>query len=129
MKKVAAALSASALLLAACGGGENEEMSTEELQDHIEEEGFDDGVHYVDVREEHEFADMHIDGFDNVPMDDMMGDPESYASVDDQIVIICQTDNRSQEVADSLIEQGYDPDHLTVVQGGISDYAGDTAQQ
>ncbi|NJP38630.1 rhodanese-like domain-containing protein [Alkalicoccus luteus] len=128
MKKLIYALPL--LLFAACGNDESamEEMSTDELQEHIYEDGFDDEVLYLDVREEDEFAEKHISGFTNIPMNDVMEDP-AIVGEDQEVIILCQTQNRSIEVGEHLIENGYDADHLTVVMGGIADYEGDTVAE
>lgn len=117
------------LLLSACGNeatGEMEEMSTDELEEHVES-GYEDNWAYIDVREEDEFAERYIQGFDNIPMDDVMADPQ-FLENEEQIVILCNTQNRSIEVGESLQEQGFDSEDITIVMGGISDYSGETVE-
>ncbi|PYZ91665.1 hypothetical protein CR194_18730 [Salipaludibacillus keqinensis] len=104
--------------------GDMNEMTADELQSEIEEEGMDDEKYYLDVREEEEFAESHISGFTNIPMAEVMEDG-SQLPEDQEIVILCNTQNRSIEVGESLVDQGFDPENLTIVMGGISSYEGE----
>ncbi|SES40262.1 rhodanese-like domain-containing protein [Salipaludibacillus aurantiacus] len=106
--------------------GDMNEMSAEELQAEVEE-GMEEDKFYVDVREEEEFAESHIQGFENIPMNEVMEDA-SMLPEDQEIVILCNTQNRSIQVGESMIEQGFDADNLTIVMGGISSYEGEKVE-
>lgn len=116
------------LILSACGnGGVLEGLNTitsAELETKVEK-GLDENVQYVDVRETEEFSAGAVPGFENIPMDIVMNDP-SVIDEDRDVVLLCNTQNRSAEVANSLIDAGYDEDRIIVVEGGISDYASET---
>ncbi|MCE7792659.1 rhodanese-like domain-containing protein [Salipaludibacillus sp. CUR1] len=106
--------------------GDMNEMSAEELQAEVEE-GMEEDTFYLDVREEDEFAESHIQGFENIPMNEVMEDA-SMLPEDQEIVILCNTQNRSIQVGESMIEQGFDVDNLTIVMGGISSYEGEKVE-
>jgi rhodanese-related sulfurtransferase len=106
--------------------GDMNEMTSEELQAEVEE-GMEEDKFYLDVREEDEFAESHIQGFENIPMDEVMEDA-SMLPEDQEIVILCNTQNRSMQVGESMIEQGFDADNITIVMGGISSYEGDKVE-
>ncbi|AOM84316.1 rhodanese-like domain-containing protein [Salisediminibacterium beveridgei] len=114
------------LVLSACGGEEDLDgvltISSDELQTQVEA-GLEETVQYVDVREPDEFAEAAVPGFENIPMDDVIENP-SIIDEERDVVILCQTQNRSAEVAESLIEAGFDEERVIVVEGGISDYEG-----
>lgn len=116
------------LVLAACGNDDVLDglntMTSAELQTEVEA-GLDEDVQYVDVRETDEFSESAVPGFENIPMNDVMENP-SLLDEDRDVVILCQTQNRSAEVAGSLIDAGFDEERVTVVEGGIADYDGDT---
>lgn len=112
--------------LAACGGTADLDglntMTASDLEAQTEQ-GLDENVQYIDVRETDEFDEESIPGFENMPMDQVMDNP-SMLSEDEDVVILCNTQNRSKEVAEALIDAGFDHDKVIVVEGGISDYNG-----
>ena|SRR5690554_572461 len=83
---------------------------------------------YIDVRETDEFNESHIEGFTNYPMDGLLEDV-SVLPKDKEIVILCNTQNRSFKVAEKLVEEGFDEDSITVVEGGISNWEGPTKDE
>jgi len=122
------------VILAGCSGAESEaetgdmnEMTAAELQEVVEGSGMDEGKTYIDVREEDEFSESHVAGFNNIPMDELMEDA-SQLPEDQEIIILCNTQNRSIQVGDSMVEQGYDASNITIVMGGISDYEGEKVE-
>ncbi|WP_280771136.1 rhodanese-like domain-containing protein [Salipaludibacillus daqingensis] len=134
MKSLLFLLSITMMVLAVAGcsdtneaTGDMNEMTAAELQEEVEGSGMDETVNYIDVREEDEFASSHIEGFENIPMGELMDDA-SQLPKDEEIVILCNTQNRSIQVGESMIEQGYDANNITIVMGGISDYEGEKVE-
>ena len=125
MKRLLIALSG-LFLLGACGGTADLDglntMTAADLEAQAEA-GLEDDVQYIDVRETDEFDEESIPGFENMPMALVMDNP-SLLNEEEDVVILCNTQNRSKEVAEALIDAGFDHDRVTVVEGGISDYNG-----
>ena len=113
-------------LLGACGGTADLDglntMTAADLEAQTEQ-GLEDDVQYIDVRETDEFDEESIPGFENMPMALVMDNP-SLLNEEEDVVILCNTQNRSKEVAEALIDAGFDHDRVIVVEGGISDYNG-----
>ncbi|WP_416147948.1 rhodanese-like domain-containing protein [Salipaludibacillus sp. HK11] len=107
--------------------GNMNEMSSEDLQTHLEEDGMDEETYYIDVREEDEFAESHVAGFINIPMDDVIEDA-SILPEDQEILILCNTQNRSIQVGEAMIEQGFDASDISIVMGGIASYEGEKVE-
>jgi thioredoxin 1 len=64
------------------------------------------GEQVVDVREDHEFAEGHVPGATHIPMSTIPVRMNEL-SKEDPIWLICQSGNRSGQVADYLTQQGY----------------------
>lgn len=101
------------------------EMSVTELLEKYETTGLDlEEVTYIDVREDDEFSERHIEGFEGIPksifecfIDDL--------SKEKEIVLICNTQNRSRAVGELLVEEyDFDPSKITIVVGGVSSWEG-----
>lgn len=82
-----------------------------------------DGAIYIDVREDYEYNEAHIDGFIHFPLSTF---EEKYTELpkDKEIIIICRSGNRSMQAATFLKENGYD--NVTNVQGAMLDWKGET---
>src|SRR5882672_5919575 len=72
----------------------------------------------IDVREQHEWDEAHLEGATHVPqgelverIDELVPDPSS------RVILYCRTDNRSARAADALKDLGYD--NVAVMRGGI----------
>jgi molybdopterin/thiamine biosynthesis adenylyltransferase/rhodanese-related sulfurtransferase len=72
----------------------------------------------IDVREQHEWDEAHLEGATHVPqgelverIDELVPDPSS------RVILYCRTDNRSARAADALRDLGYD--NVAVMRGGI----------
>jgi phage shock protein E len=61
----------------------------------------------VDVREPDEFSAGHIDGALNVPLDSIMTSDLAGVSKDDQIILYCNSGNRSGLAQQILVARGY----------------------
>ncbi len=74
------------------------------------------GIVYLDVRTPMEFKSNHIQGFKNIPVDQV---PNRINEIpkDKEIVIICQSGARSSSAARFLKQNGYD--NVINVSGGM----------
>ncbi|MHC9537786.1 rhodanese-like domain-containing protein [Dellaglioa sp. BT-FLS60] len=72
----------------------------------------------IDVREDFEFAEGHIPGAINVPLDEI----DQY-ELEGQVYIICRSGRRSAQAADILFEKGKD---VVDVYGGMLSWQGST---
>lgn len=78
----------------------------------------------VDVRTPQEYADGHIPGAINIPVESIGSDkPAELADTDAELVVYCRTGVRSKQASDKLVELGYQ--HVNDM-GGIVDWKGDT---
>lgn len=89
----------------------------------------DAGQHIVvDVRTAQEYADGHIPGAINIPVETIGSDKpaelaEADAGTDAELIVYCRTGVRSKQAADKLIDLGYQ--HVNDM-GGIVDWHGET---
>lgn len=97
-----------------------EQITTQELEERITTES-PSNVIFIDVREEHEFKAGHIEGMTNLPLSTLS---ETYSRLpkDKEIVIICQSGNRSMQAAKLLKDNGYKK--LVNVKGGMLQWKG-----
>lgn len=77
---------------------------------------FDEGAYMLDVRNPDEWVEYHVDGATLIPL------PELEARVnevprDREIIVICNSGNRSQVGRDILIDAGFE--NVTSIAGGI----------
>ena len=77
---------------------------------------FDEGAYMLDVRNPDEWVDYHVDGATLIPL------PELEARVnevprDREIIVICNSGNRSQVGRDILLDAGFE--NVTSIAGGI----------
>lgn len=83
-----------------------------------------DDVTIVDVRTPQEYADGHIPGAINIPVEGIgSAKPAELTDTDAQLIVYCRTGVRSKQAADKLIELGYQ--HVNDM-GGIVDWHGET---
>ena len=92
------------------------EISATELKKLIDEKA---DFQLVDVREEHEFDEMNING-QLIPMGEVM-DRAGEIAKDKQVVVHCRSGMRSATVIKALEAQGYT--NLYNLKGGILAYA------
>jgi molybdopterin/thiamine biosynthesis adenylyltransferase/rhodanese-related sulfurtransferase len=77
------------------------------------------GAELIDVREQHEWDDAHLEGAKHVPQAELAGKIEELVPErDKRIVLYCRTDNRSARQADILEQMGYR--NVAVIKGGIT---------
>lgn len=92
------------------------EISATELKKLIDEKA---DFQLVDVREEHEFDEMNING-QLIPMGEVMERTDEIAK-DRQVVVHCRSGMRSATIIKALEAQGYT--NLYNLKGGILAYA------
>ena len=77
MRKFLLFIAMSFLLIGCSDDGANVDVNTitsDDLLTQYEENNLSDGKVYIDVREEDEFSESHIEGFENYPMDALLED-------------------------------------------------------
>lgn len=81
-------------------------------------------VTIVDVRTPQEYAEKHIPGAINIPVESI-GDkkPVELANTEDELIVYCRTGVRSKQASDKLVGLGYQ--HVNDM-GGIVDWTGNT---
>lgn len=77
----------------------------------------------VDVRTAQEYAEGHVPGAINIPVENIGADkPAELADTDADLIVYCRTGVRSKQASDKLVELGYQ--HVNDM-GGIVDWTGD----
>lgn len=78
----------------------------------------------VDVRTAQEYAEGHLPGAINLPVENIGADkPAELTDTNAELIVYCRTGVRSKQASDKLIELGYQ--HVNDM-GGIVDWNGDT---
>jgi sulfur-carrier protein adenylyltransferase/sulfurtransferase len=81
-------------------------------------EELEGGAKLIDVREQHEWDEAHLEGAVHVPQGELLDRiSEVVPDRSDRIVLYCRTDNRSSRAADALQGLGYE--NVSVMRGGI----------
>jgi sulfur-carrier protein adenylyltransferase/sulfurtransferase len=76
------------------------------------------GVRVIDVREQHEWDEAHLERAIHVPQGDIVERLDEVApDRSEHLILHCRTDNRSARVAQVLGELGYE--NVDVIEGGI----------
>jgi rhodanese-related sulfurtransferase len=77
----------------------------------------DAGAFILDVRQPEEWADYHVPGSTLIPLDEL---PNwlSEIPMDQQVVVVCRSGNRSQAGRDILLKAGFD--QVASMAGGLS---------
>lgn len=73
----------------------------------------------IDVREGFEFKSGHVPNAKNMPMSELLADPEKYLSKDEEYHVICHSGSRSSRTCSRLSSLGY---KVVNVNGGIMSY-------
>lgn len=77
-------------------------------------------INLIDVRENYEFKSGHVPKAKNVPMRNILTEPEKYLQKDKEYHIICQSGSRSSRTCSRLSSLGYKVVNVT---GGVRLYA------
>lgn len=81
-------------------------------------------VTVIDVRTPKEYADAHIPGAINIPLESIGSDkPAELTDPDADLIVYCRSGVRSKQASDKLVALGYQ--HVNDM-GGIIDWHGDT---
>ncbi len=81
-------------------------------------EEIDAGTRLIDVREQHEWDEAHLEGATHVPQGELLARIDEIApDTSERLLIYCRTDNRSSNAAVALRGLGYD--NVGVIEGGI----------
>lgn len=78
-------------------------------------------VELIDIREPYEYKTGTIKTARNVPMGNLLADPDKYLSKDKTYYIMCQSGGRSGNTTRILNRQGF---NVINVAGGMSSYVG-----
>ena len=78
-------------------------------------------INLIDIREPYEYRSGSIKTAKNIPMGELLGDPEKYLNKDKEYHIICQSGGRSARACSKLTGLGFD---VVNVSGGVGSYAG-----
>lgn len=76
-------------------------------------------INLIDIREPHECQSGMIKTAKNIPMDQLLREPQKYLMKDQKYYIVCQSGGRSYGTVQSLLKQGFD---VVDVLGGTSSY-------
>ncbi len=79
------------------------------------------GISLIDIREPYEYKGGSIRNSKNIPMQNLMSNPDKYLIKDKTYYIMCQSGARSSRTVNYLKKQGYD---VVNVIGGIGSYRG-----
>lgn len=78
-------------------------------------------VELIDIREKYEYAGGSIKSAKNIPMGELLNDPEKYLNKNKEYYIMCQSGGRSARTCSTLINQGF---NVVNVSGGMGSYVG-----
>ncbi|MDK2829276.1 rhodanese-like domain-containing protein [Clostridium beijerinckii] len=78
-------------------------------------------VDLIDIREKYEYAGGSIKSAKNIPMGELLNEPEKYLNKNKEYYIVCQSGGRSARACNSLKSQGF---KVVNVAGGVGSYAG-----
>lgn len=78
-------------------------------------------VELIDIREKYEYAGGSIQSAKNIPMGELLNDPEKYLNKSKEYYIMCQSGGRSARACNALSNEGF---KVVNVSGGMGSYAG-----
>ena len=78
-------------------------------------------IELIAIRENYEYKGGSIKSAKNIPMGNLLDNPEKYLNKNKEYYIICQSGGRSARACSFLKKQGYD---VINVSGGVGSYAG-----
>lgn len=79
-------------------------------------------INLIDIREKHEFRFESIKTSKNIPMDEILENPDKYMNKTDKYYILCKSGKRSDHTCKLLRKEGY---NVVNVAGGIVNYEGE----
>jgi len=78
-------------------------------------------VELIDIREKYEYSSGSIKSAKNIPMGELLNDPEKYLNKSKEYYIMCQSGGRSARTCDTLKSKGF---NVVNVSGGMGSYVG-----
>ena len=78
-------------------------------------------INLIDIRPPYEVKTRRLKGAKNIPMNNLLKNPEKYLNKEKEYYIMCQSGMRSSRTSNILSKQGY---KIINVSGGIGSYVG-----
>jgi rhodanese-related sulfurtransferase len=78
-------------------------------------------INLIDIREPYEYQTGHIPSAQNIPMNNILSNPDNYLQKDKEYHIVCQSGYRSSMAVQYLLKDGFD---VVNVLGGTGSYLG-----
>ncbi|OOM77371.1 thiosulfate sulfurtransferase GlpE [Clostridium puniceum] len=78
-------------------------------------------IELIDIREDYEYKGGSIKSAKNIPMGELLNDPDKYLNKSKEYYIMCQSGGRSLRACNNLINQGF---NVINVSGGMGSYVG-----
>lgn len=78
-------------------------------------------IELIDIRETYEYKSGSIKSAKNIPMGEILSEPNKYLKKDKEYYIMCQSGGRSSRACKELSELGFD---IINVAGGVGSYVG-----
>ncbi|MDP4146417.1 MAG: rhodanese-like domain-containing protein [Bacillota bacterium] len=78
-------------------------------------------INLIDIREPYEYKSGHLPTAKNIPMNNIIAEPEKYLDKSKEYHIICQSGGRSSRACGILKERGF---NIVNVSGGTGGYRG-----
>jgi rhodanese-related sulfurtransferase len=98
--------------------GDSGSKSYQKLTIEQAEKWINEGALVIDVREPFEFAEGHIPQAKNIPLGELSRRLDEVPK-DKRLVLVCRSGNRSSKAARLLLDQGYPPDAIGNLEGGM----------
>lgn len=76
-------------------------------------------INLIDIREEYEYKGGHVPTAKNIPMGNILSNPETYLDKGKEYYIICHSGSRSSRTCNSLSSEGY---NVINISGGTGSY-------
>jgi len=78
-------------------------------------------VDLIDIREDYEYKGGSIKSAKNIPMGNLLNEPDKYLKKNKEYYIMCQSGGRSGRACNTLTKKGF---NVTNVSGGMGSYVG-----
>lgn len=78
-------------------------------------------VELIDIREDYEYKGGSIKSSKNIPMGELLNEPDKYLNKSKEYYIMCQSGGRSARACSSLTSEGF---KVINVSGGMGSYVG-----
>jgi len=78
-------------------------------------------VELIDIREDYEYKGGSIKSAKNIPMGELLNEPDKYLNKNKEYYIMCQSGGRSARTCNNLTSKGFT---VVNVSGGMGSYVG-----